>query len=69
MKSCEARQYSDQKVCHRCNLVWDMNDPEPPECRPEPGEKQRGRAAIEQLRRSLGKESSTGGCVTGNNER
>ena len=55
MKSCEARQYSDQKVCHRCNLVWDMNDPEPPECRPEPGEKQRGRAAIEQLRQSLEK--------------
>ena len=59
MKSCEARQYSDQKVCHRCNLVWDMNDLEPPECRPEPdpegGAKRRGRATMERLRRSLEK--------------
>ena len=23
---------SDQKRCERCNLTWDMNDPEPPEC-------------------------------------
>lgn len=30
--ACEARQYSDQMSCHRCGLVWDMNDPEPPEC-------------------------------------
>lgn len=29
---CLARQYSDQMVCHKCGLVWDMNDPEPPEC-------------------------------------
>ena len=67
MKSCQARQYSDQKVCHRCNLVWDMNDHEPPECRsvlkvrvhktapPGPGEKQTGRAALEYLRRLLEK--------------
>lgn len=32
IKPCEARQYSDQKVCHKCDLVWDMNDPDPPEC-------------------------------------
>lgn len=30
---CQARQYSDQKVCSVCGLQWDMNDPEPPECR------------------------------------
>jgi len=29
---CEAFQESDQKRCPRCRLVWDMNDPEPPEC-------------------------------------
>lgn len=29
---CEARQVSDQYICNRCGLVWDMNDPEPPEC-------------------------------------
>lgn len=34
-KHCQARQYSDQKVCHKCGLVWDMNDPEPPACKQE----------------------------------
>ena len=29
---CLALQYSDQMNCARCNLAWDMNDPEPPEC-------------------------------------
>ena len=30
--TCKARQYSDQKVCKRCDLVWDMNDIDPPKC-------------------------------------
>lgn len=30
---CEARQYSDQMLCDRCALQWDVNDPDPPECR------------------------------------
>jgi len=30
---CEARQMSDQMSCTRCGLVWDMNDPDRPECR------------------------------------
>lgn len=30
--SCEARQYSDQMHCKRCDLTWDMNDYDPPEC-------------------------------------
>lgn len=30
---CEARQYSDQKRCERCDLTWDMNDPDPPRCK------------------------------------
>lgn len=29
---CKARQYSDEKVCHECNLRWDMNDQYPPKC-------------------------------------
>ena len=29
---CEAVQVSDQKRCERCNLLWDINDPEPPKC-------------------------------------
>lgn len=32
-KGCEAIQQSDQKVCNRCGLVWDMNDPDPPPCK------------------------------------
>ena len=31
--ACHARQYGDQMRCVPCGLVWDMNDPEPPECR------------------------------------
>lgn len=31
-KNCKARQHSDQMVCP-CGLAWDMNDPDPPECR------------------------------------
>lgn len=31
-RGCTARQCSDQMNCDRCGLVWDMNDPEPPEC-------------------------------------
>lgn len=29
---CEARQYSDQMLCDRCGLQWDVNDPDPPCC-------------------------------------
>ena len=31
---CSARQFSDQMQCAKCGLCWDMNDPEPPECKP-----------------------------------
>ena len=31
--NCHARQESDQMRCVPCGLVWDMNDPDPPECR------------------------------------
>lgn len=30
--ACEARQYSSSVECLRCNLQWDMNDPDPPKC-------------------------------------
>lgn len=29
---CEARQQSDQVICERCNIGWDMNDICPPAC-------------------------------------
>lgn len=31
-QKCEARQYSDQMKCDRCNLMWDTNDPDAPKC-------------------------------------
>lgn len=32
-RNCLARQHSDQMICTKCGLVWDVNDPEPPECK------------------------------------
>lgn len=32
---CKAVQHSDQMVCLKCNLRWDMNNPYPPECKGE----------------------------------
>lgn len=29
---CQARQYSDQMVCAKCNLAWDVGDDDPPRC-------------------------------------
>ena len=31
--ACRATQHSDQMICASCGLVWDTNDPDPPECR------------------------------------
>lgn len=31
--NCQGRQYGDQIICAPCGLIWDTNDPEPPECR------------------------------------
>lgn len=30
---CQARQYSDQMVCRKCDLAWDVNDDDRPDCR------------------------------------
>lgn len=30
---CKAKQINDQKMCFRCGIQWDVNDPEPPECK------------------------------------
>lgn len=50
MKGCEARQQSDQKRCERCDLTWDMNDPDRPDCLTA---EQIGRAALVELRASV----------------
>lgn len=31
---CKAVQYSDQMHCAQCGLVYDVNDPDPPDCAP-----------------------------------
>lgn len=30
---CQARQYSDEMHCAKCDLRWDTNDVQPPACR------------------------------------
>lgn len=37
LKPCRARQYADQMSCGACGLTWDVNDPDPPTCRPIDG--------------------------------
>jgi len=43
-KNCKALQYSDQMLCGACGLAWDVNDEDPPECKPV------ARTALEQWR-------------------
>ena len=31
---CEAVQVSDQMRCERCGVIYDVNDPDPPDCKP-----------------------------------
>lgn len=52
---CSARQHSDQKICAKCGLVWDMNDPDPPQCPQE----QPARVAMATIRRILNNEHRT----------
>ena len=42
---CQARQYGDQMICAACGLYWDVNDPEPPECRKVDGRTRKVKAA------------------------
>lgn len=35
MPHCNAIQQSDEMYCATCNLRWDVNDSDPPPCRPE----------------------------------
>lgn len=30
--TCRAKHRGDQMMCDECGLVWDVNDPDPPEC-------------------------------------
>lgn len=62
MKGCKAIQYSDQMQCGACGLVWDVNDPDPPECNPikrthaerwREQDKKRGETVLRRLQESL----------------
>jgi hypothetical protein len=58
---CDARRYSDQMMCGKCGLGWDMNDPDPPECGRHaraavpalPAAKVDGRAILAKLKEEL----------------
>lgn len=56
---CGAKRYSDQMQCGKCGLAWDVNDPEPPACRPikQPNwheqDRKRGREVLARLRAML----------------
>lgn len=54
--TCQARQHNDQMMCGTCGLQWDVDDPEPPECRPGWTEYQReGELQFKKLREILEK--------------
>lgn len=48
-KTCEARRYSDQMHCARCNITWDMNDSDPPVCPLNTTERADGRGTLDNL--------------------
>lgn len=50
MSRCKARQYSDQMLC-QCGLAWDVNDPDPPECRVSQPVLSKDESGLEALRR------------------
>lgn len=52
MTHCHATQQSDQMYCPTCQLTWDVNDPEPPECRQV--QPQATMAMVDEIRRSRG---------------
>lgn len=44
--SCHARQFGDQMSCVPCGLLWDVGDPEPPQCKRHDHRKAEVRAAF-----------------------
>ncbi len=66
VNNCQAVQHSDQKVCTRCGLCWDMNDPDPPQC------KTAHDLAMDAMRKDLGIfniECIRGGVTTGGDKK
>lgn len=63
---CDAKRYSDQMQC-ACGLAWDVNDPDPPQCRRqrhvEPGKRATPRI-IEARRELEAMQAASDGIVT-----
>lgn len=53
VKACQARQYSDQMLCPRCGLAWDVNDPDPPSCRKDEPTKKSGHSFARRINQQL----------------
>lgn len=63
---CKAQVHGDQWYCDICQLVWDIDDPEPPKCSPvgfddldecETGRHEHvGIAALKNIREIIGEE-------------
>jgi len=51
---CEKYQRGDQWFCDRCNLVWDIDDHEPPDCLPIEKPDVTGERAFDQIKHNLG---------------
>lgn len=58
-RDCRAKQHSDQMRCDACGLVWDVCDPDPPNCSTAATDavarqrRETGSQAIEEIRRTL----------------
>lgn len=56
---CSARRVNEQMQCGKCGLAWDVNDPEPPQCRPitqsswHEQDRKRGRDVLARLKAGL----------------
>lgn len=48
----KARRHGDQYHCIACGKQWDVNDPEPPECKRE---SRAGEKAIREMRKKIAK--------------
>ena len=51
---CVALRFGDQMQCARCGLIYDIDDPDPPDClsRKEVSHR-RGREALENIKKEL----------------
>ena len=61
---CRAQQFSDEMVCFHCGLRWDVNDPMPPECSPQPNGKTPKRVLEKDIEREVCSYARSKGWLT-----